>query len=418
MKNILLISVIIEYDSYIVLVKNDNRDYYVPFQFSCNSFDIDNTAIETKIKNETGIDVKVTEGLNKFSMNDCTIKYFKGAVLDISQISDNNKVVLLDKNLSPKVKINKFIKSNLENMGYFWDQKFALVHKNNSSGSCRFGIVKSDIDTKIKKMTNPGINIKTKRTPRLIVSLTSFPDRMYDINYTLYSLLNQSIKPDEIVLWLGVEQFPNREDDIPIDVLNMKRFGLTIKWCEDIKSFKKLIPALRDYPDDVIVTADDDLYYHKNWLKRLYKSYQKYPQHIHCHRSHQIVFKPNGQMEPSSHWRKLKTGPNVSYKNWIYGGNGVIYPPNTLSKVVFNKELFFKLCPTADDTWFWAMAVLNGTKIMIVENNLSIVLNTNLKRALGETDEFVLDKINSTNDNNQTQIHNVLGYFNLYGQIN
>ena len=53
----------------------------------------------------------------------------------------------------------------------------------------------------------------------IIISLTSFPQRMYEIHYTLYSLLTQSVKPAKVILWLGEEQFPNLEKDIPEKVL-------------------------------------------------------------------------------------------------------------------------------------------------------------------------------------------------------
>ncbi len=55
-----------------------------------------------------------------------------------------------------------------------------------------------------KKEKEKEINIflTDKRTIPLIVSLTSFPQRMADISYVLYSLINQTLKPDKTILWL------------------------------------------------------------------------------------------------------------------------------------------------------------------------------------------------------------------------
>ena len=53
-------------------------------------------------------------------------------------------------------------------------------------------------------------------------SLTSFPQRMYEIHYTLYSLLTQTIKPAKVILWLGREQFPNLEKDNVLVTLDCK----------------------------------------------------------------------------------------------------------------------------------------------------------------------------------------------------
>ncbi len=57
--------------------------------------------------------------------------------------------------------------------------------------------------------------------------------------------------------------------------------GLTIDWCEDIKSYKKLIPTLKKYPDAIIVTADDDLIYDNKWLEQLYNAAQIF-ENIDC----------------------------------------------------------------------------------------------------------------------------------------
>ena len=53
---------------------------------------------------------------------------------------------------------------------------------------------------------------------RLIVSFTSYPERISTVNCVLNSLYAQTRKADEIILWLAKEQFPNREADLPISL--------------------------------------------------------------------------------------------------------------------------------------------------------------------------------------------------------
>ena len=60
---------------------------------------------------------------------------------------------------------------------------------------------------------------------------------------TIKTLLKQTVKPDKVVLWLAEEQFPQKENELPSELLELQNFGLTIKWCTDIRSYKKLIPA-------------------------------------------------------------------------------------------------------------------------------------------------------------------------------
>ena len=46
-----------------------------------------------------------------------------------------------------------------------------------------------------------------------------------------------------------------REEDLPENLLKLKNNGLTIKWCKDMRSFTKLVPALEMYKNDIIVTV-------------------------------------------------------------------------------------------------------------------------------------------------------------------
>ena len=172
-----------------------------------------------------------------------------------------------------------------------------------------------------------GLN-REPRAKKVIVSLTSFPQRMWQIHFTLCSLLNQTIKPDEIILWLGSEQFPGREQDIPKKVIKLQKYGITIKWCNDIKSYKKLVPALKEYPDDIIITADDDIYYLDNWLALLYEGYLNSPNCISCHRAARVTFDENNKLLPYKNWHNISEQVAPSYLNFLTTGGGVLFPPN------------------------------------------------------------------------------------------
>ena len=90
-----------------------------------------------------------------------------------------------------------------------------------------------------------------KRETKIIVSLTTFPGRINTVDKTISTLLTQTLKPDEVILWLAESQFPNKE--LPEQLTKLQQYGLTIKWCEDLRSYKKLIPALEEYPNDIII---------------------------------------------------------------------------------------------------------------------------------------------------------------------
>ena len=137
----------------------------------------------------------------------------------------------------------------------------------------------SEVEKNIKSQKFIGLN-KNPRAEKIIISMTSFPRRINDAKYAVYSLLNQNFPADMVILWLAEEEFPKREKNLPADLLAMIPHGLTLKFCKNLLAYKKLIPALEEYPDSVIVTADDDLYYNPDWLKILYEEHLKFPQNI------------------------------------------------------------------------------------------------------------------------------------------
>ena len=211
------------------------------------------------------------------------------------------------------------------------------------------------------KVSEWGLNDE-ERAPRLVVSLTTYPERIDAASKTIKTLLTQSCKPDDVILWLAEDQFPKRL--IPDSITCLERFGLHIEWCEDLKSYKKLIPALKKYPEDVIVTADDDNYYSKDWLGALWDSYKKNPQCIHCHRATKFSYK-NG-------WNRIAGGRDYyatpSFRNMQTGVGGVLYPPNSLHPDVLDEDVFASIAPTNDDLWFWFMAVRSNTRVCVVDN--------------------------------------------------
>ena len=234
--------------------------------------------------------------------------------------------------------------------------------------------------------------------PPIIISLTSYPARINTVHLAIKTLLNQSKKADKVILWLATEQFPNREDDLPESLLSLRDKGLTIDWYHDIKSYKKIIPALHKYPDAIIVTADDDLIYHTDWLSALYREYQTDKDTIWCHRAHRIKLNRRGEVLPYSKWRYTIRKNTPSALNFCTSGGGVLYPPQSFHKDVSDEEKFKRIAPNADDIWLWAMCILNNKKINIVDNNLPI-------NEIDGTQEVSLWHSNVHNNQNDIQLH-------------
>ena len=275
------------------------------------------------------------------------------------------------------------------------------------------GINKEKISFEIEKFLNyseSGIT-NEKREPEIILSLTSYPARIYDIHYCIYSLLIQSLKPNKIILWLGKEQFPNREKDIPKNLLEFTKYGLTIKYTKDIKSYKKLIPALNEYPNALIVTADDDIFYSQDWLDKLYNCWKNNKDCVVCHRAHRVGIE-NKKLIPYNKWEHTIISDKPEFDVFFTGAGGVLYPPNSFYKDIDNEELFMKLAPNADDIWFWAMAVLNDKKIKIVDDKpFTSLIHINPEREKGLNNDRALYLSNIDNNENDIQFENILNHY-------
>ena len=188
-------------------------------------------------------------------------------------------------------------------------------------------------------------------------------------NPCINTLLQQTIKPDKVILQLSKEEFPQKEEELPESLLTLVKCGLTIEWCDvNLRSYNKLLPTLEKYPEAIIVTADDDMYYPNDWLERLYTSYQENPNLIHQHTITRLEFDDKFSLKSAG--RENKHKGSESYFNKIRGCSGSLYPPNTLHSDIHRVDLLLEYAPTSDDIWFWAMAVLNGTKIKWMDNGI------------------------------------------------
>lgn len=236
----------------------------------------------------------------------------------------------------------------------------------------------------------------------LIISFTSYKPRFKTLHLTIKTLMAQTVKPDIIVLWVSSKDY----EFLPKKVINLKNNhkNFKISKCDDVKSYKKLVPALKEYPDSYIVTADDDIFYPRKWLEELIGN-RKSSSDIIAHRVHSVKVK-NGKIARYGEWEKSV----VSSSNKILfptTGGGVLYPPNSFHSDVTNSQNFLHLCPTADDIWFFWMAKLKGTAIKYSGYNLNLV-------SWPGTDAGGLAEKNVGNSKNDEYIKNLS---KIYGNV-
>ena len=247
-----------------------------------------------------------------------------------------------------------------------------------------------------------GLSLQKRDVP-VVVSLTTIPHRIDKVFLCIESLLRQSVKPDHVILWLS-----ESERSIPKSLEKLEKRGLTIRFRKDIRSYTKIIYTLREYPGSLIVTADDDFFYPRGWLKDLFDAYESEPTFIHCHRAHLMAKDINGELKEYQDWSYGSPGfKGPSLLLFPTGAAGVLYPPGSLDEEVVNEKVFSDICPTADDVWLKAMSLLRGTLCKKVKSDQEEFIQ------IKGTQEQVLWRENVLNKKNDKQIRAVFQYYKL-----
>lgn len=195
----------------------------------------------------------------------------------------------------------------------------------------------------------------------LIVSLTSYPARISKLWMVIKTLLNQKLVDNyKVILWLSENQFPKGLDSLPKSLTNLIEKGLNIRFVsDDLKSHKKYYYAFKEYPNNIVVTVDDDVLYSPILLRTLLDAHDKYSDCVICNRG-------------------IKINKEKSYRNWDKVDNfmipvsnimptgigGVLYPPHCYNNNIFNIEAIKSTCINGDDLWLNFMCRLNGTKVV------------------------------------------------------
>lgn len=243
--------------------------------------------------------------------------------------------------------------------------------------------------------------------PQIIISLTTYKKRINTVHLTINTLLNQTYPIDKIILWLAEDEFTL--NTIPNEVKQLQEKGLEIAFCKDIKSYKKLIPSLKLYPNDIIITVDDDAYYKKDIVEKLITSYKQYPKSIHCLRGHKMKFDSNKIPISYNQWEFLTQDFKPGYDIFPTGLGGVLYPPNCFYKDILNEELFMKLAPSGDDIWFKVMGLLNRYPSKVIEQENNFYANVTV---IDGTQDVALWQQNKNEETgNNVQIRNVFTYY-------
>ena len=107
---------------------------------------------------------------------------------------------------------------------------------------------------------------------RIIVSLTTWSARISNIPAVLDTIFAQTLPPDLVVLNLAYHLV------IPENIQEyLDKHKVEVHRCHDTKVYKKLIPTLKRYPNDCVISIDDDWLYPNYMIADFIETHLKYP---------------------------------------------------------------------------------------------------------------------------------------------
>lgn len=205
-----------------------------------------------------------------------------------------------------------------------------------------------------------------ERQNRYYFSLTSYPARYKRLPEVITSLLEQTIKPEKILLTLTKEE----ENKLTPELKKFIDNGVIEIVCadEDLKPHKKYYYAMKKYPAEAIITVDDDIVYAKTMAESLLRGYHSHPNCVIARRVHKIRKDGNGKILPYKQWLyECQTVLTPSFELLATGGAGTLYPPNILGIDGITPENIKEVL-LADDIFLKHIEMSRGIKVLFVKD--------------------------------------------------
>src|SRR5690606_34903159 len=145
----------------------------------------------------------------------------------------------------------------------------------------------------------------------------------------------------------------------------------SVRWVPNTGPYRKLITMLREAGrDDVIVTADDDIFYGGDWLSGLRAADEDAGGKPVAARVRTTRINFLGKKTADPLWNLIQRRQTVQDDFIVTLGGGVV-----LSRAMFREQdiaddSFLKVAPTADDLWYSKLLRLHHNEVVVVPSLL------------------------------------------------
>lgn len=197
--------------------------------------------------------------------------------------------------------------------------------------------------------------------PQVVITMTSWKGRISVVGKCIYYFFTrQTEKPDIFYLWLSAEEFPNREKDLPVDLLAViDAFGVRLCWTDKNDFIYKRWNVYPKHYSDLVISIDDDILFDGRLVevakKHVYEQNVVYG--IFKDLMYSYSFVPNKTRDYNV------TEPLSLRYRWL--GCSVICPNSfpLLALSADNTILRDRICRRCDETWLKPFSLMNNTQI-------------------------------------------------------
>lgn len=208
-----------------------------------------------------------------------------------------------------------------------------------------------------------GLHRIGKRKKQIILTMATYPPRFPGLHICLKSLLRQTVKPDKILVWLDADV---RREQFTKEMLEAEKYGVEYRWVahSDLAPHKKYFQVMQDFPEAIIITADDDVVYPPFLIATLLKAYKKNPGAVCARRVRRMTYDGSGNLRPYSEWEvEYSESTKPRFDLFAVGVGGILYPPHILPAETFHIDKFRTMCPRQDDIWLKTMEMKNSVPV-------------------------------------------------------
>jgi hypothetical protein len=223
----------------------------------------------------------------------------------------------------------------------------------------------------------------------LPISLTSISSRLDMLVRTLRILLNQTLKPSGIYVYLSKEGFGIDDGcvNLPreLQLLFATEPLLHLRWVPNTGSYRKLLPFAKEFPNTPVLVVDDDTKYVPTLVERAYALWMR---NSCCVAFRATVIKPG---ESYATWENAAGKKDTML--FTKGNGGVVYHTSWFQdEAIHDVGVYGSIAPTADDVWFNGWRIKKGVPC-VCDTESSFVHSVHAGKTLFQINESKNDGI-------------------------